>query len=86
MNGIRELAWRQQYQFSKSYLLPIFNEAFILDVRQIEMGEESGLGTGANVWPAAVVLSKYLEKRFGPRGLAGKRCCELGCGVVRYGF
>lgn len=35
---------------------------------QIENGELAGIGTGASVWPAAHVLCKYLEGRYGAGG------------------
>lgn len=49
-------------------------------------GELTGLGTGATVWPAAHVLSKYLEKRFGPGGMLGLRCIDLGAGTGAVGI
>lgn len=82
LNGLRALGWRQQYQFSKAYLLDMLGGEARLEIRQIEMGEVKGLGTGANVWPAAVVLAKYLEKKYGPNGMAGLRTVDLGCGTV----
>lgn len=82
LRGMRALGWRQQFQFSKAYRLDVAGVA--LEVRQIEMGEVTGLGTGANVWPAAVVLAKFLEKEFGDKsgGLSGRRVADLGCGTV----
>jgi predicted nicotinamide N-methyase len=39
---------------------------------------------GLAVWDSSLVLSKYLERRFGTSGLQGKRLIELGsgCGVL----
>ena len=36
------------------------------------------------MWDSSIVLSKYLERRFGPAALAGRRAVELGagCGLV----
>lgn len=45
-----------------------------------------GLGTGTLVWPAAVVLSKYLEKHFGSGEMQGKRVCDIGSGTGCTGF
>jgi predicted nicotinamide N-methyase len=33
------------------------------------------------VWPAAVVLMKYLERRFGANGMQGKRVIDIGSGT-----
>lgn len=47
----------------------------------LRSGEESGVGTGCSVWPAAHVLSKYLEKRYGSNGLRNTRVCDIGSGT-----
>ena len=43
-------------------------------------------GFASTVWDSSIVLSKYLERRFGagPAALAGRRAVELGagCGLV----
>lgn len=60
----------------------------VLEFRQLQAGEVTGLGTGATVWPAAHVLAKYLERRFanvgvgeGRRGMEGLRAVDLGSGT-----
>jgi len=50
-------------------------------VSQINNGELKAIGTGSVVWPAAHVLGKYLEKRFGGDMRAVQRVCELGSGT-----
>lgn len=45
-----------------------------LELHQVKNGEESGVGTGCSVWPAAHVLTKYLERRYrSPGGMRGLR-------------
>jgi hypothetical protein len=39
-----------------------------LELHQVKNGEESGVGTGCSVWPAAHVLVKYLEQRYKSQG------------------
>ena len=50
-------------------------------VKQIQRGEiDNTYGTGATVWPAAMVLLKYME--YHARSLIhGKRVVDLGCGT-----
>ena len=49
-------------------------------VRQKQRGEVEGTyGTGATVWPASMVLLKYLEKN--PEKIRGKSVVELGAGT-----
>jgi ribosomal protein L11 methylase PrmA len=49
-------------------------------VQQVQRGEVEGTyGTGATVWPAAMVLLKYLEQQ--PKILQGKRVVDLGSGT-----
>jgi predicted nicotinamide N-methyase len=71
------LGWRQKYENKSQYLLEL-NSGTTLEFDQIPNGETSGVGTGAHVWPAAHVLSKYLEKR---GGLAGATVVDLGSGT-----
>lgn len=79
------LKWRQKYQNSELYEIELENgESF--KVQQILNGEMKGLGTGTLVWPAAHVMVKYLEKRFGPMGLVGKSVCDIGTGTGITGF
>jgi len=71
------LGWRQKYENKPQYLLEL-ESGTTLEFDQIPNGETSGVGTGAHVWPAAHVLSKYLEKR---GGLAGATVVDLGSGT-----
>lgn len=49
-------------------------------VKQVQRGEVEGTyGTGATVWPAAMVLLKYIEKH--PALIKGKRVVDLGSGT-----
>jgi methylase of polypeptide subunit release factors len=82
------LQWRQKYMKAEYYILDLNKyasidrtvaEAISIRVKQIEGGEIKGLGTGANVWPAAHVLSKYLEKAYGK--MNGMSICDLGSGT-----
>ena len=52
-------------------------------MQQLKQGELSGLGTGATVWPAAHVLSKYLERRYPLHagGMKGLKVMDLGSGT-----
>jgi 2-polyprenyl-3-methyl-5-hydroxy-6-metoxy-1,4-benzoquinol methylase len=85
------LKWRQQYQSSRVYPLTIGsgdgdcdgrNTKKELTFTQIDNGEMRGLGTGAVVWPAAHVLVKYLEKRYGGiNGMRGQRVIDIGSGT-----
>jgi hypothetical protein len=87
------LQWRQTYQSSEYYKLLLDNGNEI-SLRQILNGESKGLGTGTFVWPAAHVLSKYLEKRFmassdlgsSDLGMAGLSVCDIGTGTGCTGF
>ncbi len=56
-----------------------------MSVKQLLLGEETGLGTGASLWPSAIVTIKYLEKRFS-NGMWGTRVLELGCGTGAVGL
>ena len=51
-----------------------------------KQGELTGLGTGATVWPAAHVLAKYLERRWGAGGMTGLRVVDLGAGTGAVGL
>jgi hypothetical protein len=71
------LGWRNRYSQSKYYPLEInFNESsstgadalittkksITIQIEQVQRGEiENTYGTGATVWPASLVLVKYLE-------------------------
>jgi predicted nicotinamide N-methyase len=53
----------------------------LLQVRQVQRGEVDGTyGTGATVWPAAVVLVKYLQ-RHGRSAVRRRRVIDLGSGT-----
>lgn len=72
--------WRQAYERSIEYVLPLADRATPLTVTQIPNGEQKLLGTGTFVWPAAAVMCKYLEKTSGSM-IKGKRVIELGSGT-----
>ena len=77
---INSLQWRQAH--SKDVFYPLALESgTVIEIKQLQAGEITGLGTGATVWPAAHVLAKYLERRFGERGLEGFRVVDLGSGT-----
>ncbi|RYG96013.1 hypothetical protein EON65_55060 [archaeon] len=83
---LQNLKWRQAFQASELYEY-IFLDDVTFSLKQIPNGEMKGLGTGTFIWPAAQVLSKYLEHVFSPtNGLAGKKVCELGSGVGLVGI
>jgi predicted nicotinamide N-methyase len=73
------LKWRQQFQHAEIYELTIGRER--INFHQIDNGEMRGIGTGAVVWPAAHVLVKYLEKRYGLHGMTGLRVIDIGSGT-----
>ena len=59
----------------------------VIKVTQISNGEMKGLGTGTLVWPAAHVLSKYLEKKYiSCPSFKEKRVCDIGSGTGITGF
>eukprot|EP01038_Epipyxis_sp_PR26KG_P005780 gene5780-7978_t len=72
--------WRQSQMHDGVYHLHLEDKRELL-FHQINNGEMKGLGTGTLVWPAAHVLSKYLEKRFTNGGLFGKTVCDIGSGT-----
>jgi predicted nicotinamide N-methyase len=75
------LKWRQQFQHADLYELTIGADEMKINFHQIDNGEMRGIGTGAVVWPAAHVLVKYLEKRFGRQGMRGSRVIDIGSGT-----
>lgn len=77
---INSLQWRQAHSKDEFYPLAL-ESGIVLRFRQLQAGEVTGLGTGATVWPAAHVLAKYLERRFGERGMCGSRLVDLGSGT-----
>lgn len=81
----QSLQWRQAFEHSPIYEYTL-ETGTVLQVQQIPNGELKGLGTGTFVWPAAHILAKYFEKRFGPDGLRGKTLCDIGSGTGLTGF
>lgn len=57
------------------------NKGKELYFNQISNGELNGIGTGAVVWPAANILSKYIEKKYNENGLKNKRIIDIGSGT-----
>lgn len=77
---INSLQWRQAHSKDEFYPLAL-ESGKVLQIKQLQCGEVTGLGTGATVWPAAHVLAKYLERRCGEGGLRGSRVVDLGSGT-----
>lgn len=77
---INSLQWRQAHSKDEFYPLAL-ESGKVLRFRQLQAGEVTGLGTGATVWPAAHVLAKYLELRFGEGGMKGSQTVDLGSGT-----
>ena len=78
------LHWRQSYQKAEIYEYYLENPpSSKLRIQQIDNGELKGIGTGAFVWPAAHVLSKYLELHYGASAdaMQGMRVCDIGTGT-----
>ena len=82
---VNSLQWRHKYQNADHYSIKMLDESLIT-VQQVSNGEILGLGTGVSVWPAAHVLCKYLEKRYGATSLSGQRVCDIGSGTGCTGF
>lgn len=75
---IQSLGWRNRYSQDEDYPVTIANQ--IVKVRQVQRGEvEQTYGTGATVWPAAMVLLKYLERH--SVTLRGRTVVDLGAGT-----
>ena len=61
----------------------------MIKLHQVINGEIKGLGTGTLVWPAAHVMTKYIEKlyrhndgdNFVKSSLLGKNICDIGSGT-----
>jgi len=78
----KSLMWRQMYLNAPTYCYEFEDLAnSTLAICQIENGEISGLGTGAQVWPAAHVLCKYLENKMKKGHFVGKTCADIGSGT-----
>jgi predicted nicotinamide N-methyase len=74
----QSLGWRNRHSQTEFYPLTVNNVDF--SVQQVQRGEVEGTyGTGATVWPAAMVLVKYLEKN--PTLLKDKKVVDLGSGT-----
>jgi predicted nicotinamide N-methyase len=80
------LQWRHAHLTSEEYPLEIGGVS--LKIKQLMQGELTGLGTGATVWPAAHVLSKYMEHRWPLKsgGMKGLRVIDLGSGTGAVGL
>lgn len=78
----QSLGWRNRYSQNDQYPISMTtsHRDVAFTVQQIQRGEVEGTyGTGATVWPAAMVLLKYLERNFGL--ISGKRVVDLGSGT-----
>lgn len=88
---LESLQWRQAYQNKDFYEYVLEDGDTRIRVSQIPNGELKGLGTGTFCWPAAHVLAKYIELRWGTActsstdsnscGLIDRNVCELGSGT-----
>lgn len=77
---IQTLGWRNRYSQDEFYPITVGGREF--SVRQVQRGElENTYGTGATVWPASLVMIKYLE-RHAETLVAGKRIVDLGAGTA----
>jgi predicted nicotinamide N-methyase len=77
---IATLGWRNRYSQDDHYPIQI-GTSTAFTVMQVQRGEVEGTyGTGATVWPASVVLIKYLE-RHAKTLLHEKRVVDLGAGT-----
>jgi predicted nicotinamide N-methyase len=86
---ISTLGWRNRYSQDEFYPIEIGTGTasaasatqYNFSVLQVQRGELEGTyGTGATVWPAAVVMIKYLE-RHNESLLKGKKVIDLGSGT-----
>jgi predicted nicotinamide N-methyase len=78
--SLAALRWRQRYDLAAAYPLQL-SSGKLLSIQQIT-GAAHELGTGAAVWPCAVVLSKYLEKKYaGESQMKDINVIELGSGT-----
>jgi SAM-dependent methyltransferase len=85
----QSLGWRNRYSQEDWYPVTMDivhnnndkSQNVSFTVQQLQRGEVEGTyGTGATVWPAAMVLLKYLEQQQ-PKILQGKRVVDLGSGT-----
>lgn len=89
---IDTLGWRTRYSQQELYPVTIYRRTVSMtsqsnvnpinfSIRQVQRGEIEGTyGTGATVWPASIVLVKYLE-RHAQKLVQGKRVIDLGAGT-----
>ena len=76
---IQTLGWRNRHSQADFYPISVNGVSF--DVKQVQRGElENTYGTGATVWPASVVMVKYLE-RHARRLIQNKNIVDLGSGT-----
>jgi predicted nicotinamide N-methyase len=76
------LGWRSRYTQAEQYPVSIVGggQEQQFTIRQVQRGEIDGTyGTGATVWPASMVLLKYLEKH--PGLVENKSVVDLGAGT-----
>lgn len=72
------LGWRSRYSQAHDYPVSMAQGDFT--VRQVQRGEIDGTyGTGATVWPASMVLLKYLERH--AQKVSNKTVVDLGAGT-----
>ena len=80
---IQSVGWRNRYSQEEFYPIEVNSKYF--SVRQIQRGEVEGTyGTGATVWPAAIVLIKYLEYSCSVTrtlSMSGRHVIDLGTGT-----
>jgi ribosomal protein L11 methylase PrmA len=75
----KSLGWQNRHSQDPYYPLVVNGIAF--SVQQVQRGEVEGTyGTGATVWPAAMVLMKYLAQHTSHTN--GKRVVDLGSGTA----
>ena len=79
---ILTLGWRNRHSQEEHYPVSLQQPSTQhFSVRQVQRGELEGkYGTGATVWPASMVLIKYLE-RHAEAFVQGKRVVDLGAGT-----
>jgi len=80
---LRSLGWRNRHSQNEYYPVTVKDTNF--SVRQVQRGEIEGTyGTGACVWPAALVLIKYLERWSSTEQdlLSNKVVVDLGSGTA----
>jgi predicted nicotinamide N-methyase len=76
---IQVLGWRNRYSQEPDYPVTVRDATF--HVRQVQRGELEGTyGTGATVWPASMVLIKFLERQ--PSVVEGRHVVDLGSGTA----